>query len=78
MLDDFERKKVLTNLNQGFRSGYSCETQLAVTMDEYYCFRTFPGAKSNFVPKSVPIDFEMAEKNANKLTNRQKFSNLYK
>ena len=36
MLDHFERNKVLTNLNHGFRSGYTCETQLAVavTMDE--------------------------------------------
>ena len=24
---------------------------------KYYCFRTFPGAKSNFVPKGVPIGF---------------------
>ena len=34
MLDHFDRNKVLSNLNHGFRSGYSCETQLAVTMDE--------------------------------------------
>ena len=34
MLHHFEKNKVLTNLNHGFRSGYSCETQLAVTIDE--------------------------------------------
>ena len=34
MLDHFERNKVLSNLNHGFRSGYSCETQLVVTKDE--------------------------------------------
>ena len=34
MLGHFEKNKVLTNLNHGFRSGYSCETQLAVTIDE--------------------------------------------
>ena len=28
------RKKVPTNLNHGFRSGYSTETQLAVTIDD--------------------------------------------
>ena len=36
---------------------------------KYYCFRTFPGAKSNFVPKGNPIGFEMAEKKANRQTN---------
>ena len=30
---------------------------------KYYCFWTFLGAKSNFVPKEFPIGFEMAEKN---------------
>ena len=34
MLRHFEANKVLTNLNHGFRSGYSCESQLAVTIDE--------------------------------------------
>ena len=34
MLTHFERNKVLTNLNHGFRAGYSCETQLAVTIDD--------------------------------------------
>ena len=31
MLDHLDRHKVLTSLNHGFRSGYSCETQLVVT-----------------------------------------------
>ena len=26
---------MLTSLNHGFRSGFSCETQLAVTIDEF-------------------------------------------
>ena len=34
MLTHFDKHKVLSSLNHGFRSGYSCETQLAVTMDE--------------------------------------------
>ena len=33
---------------------------------KYYCFRTLPVVKSNFVPEVVPIGFEMAQKNANK------------
>ena len=31
LLTHFERNDILTNLNHGFRSGYSCETQLLVT-----------------------------------------------
>ena len=31
---------------------------------QYYAFRSFPGPKGNFVPKGVPVGFEMAEKNA--------------
>ena len=34
MLDHFDKHKVLTNVNHGFRAGYSCETQLAVTIDD--------------------------------------------
>ena len=29
-----EKHNVLTSLNHGFRSGYSCETQLVVTMHD--------------------------------------------
>ena len=34
LLNHLERNKILTNLNHGFRSGYSCETQLLVTLNE--------------------------------------------
>ena len=34
MLKHLTKNKVLTDLNHGFRSGFSCETQLAVTLDE--------------------------------------------
>ena len=34
MLTHFDKHKVLSSLNHGFRSGHSCETQLAVTTDE--------------------------------------------
>ena len=34
MLDHLEKHNVLTSLNHGFRSGYSCETQLAITIDD--------------------------------------------
>jgi hypothetical protein len=32
--DAFEKNKVLTTLNHGFRSGYSCETQLLITIND--------------------------------------------
>ena len=38
---------------------------------KYCCFRTIPGPKGNFVPKGVPVGFEMAEKNAFRQINRQ-------
>ena len=34
MLKHFERHNILTSLNHGFRAGYSCETQLAVTIED--------------------------------------------
>ena len=34
MLSHFEVNNVLTNLNHGFRTGFSCETQLAITIDQ--------------------------------------------
>ena len=34
MHEHFEKHGVLTNLNHGFRTGYSCESQLLVTSDE--------------------------------------------
>ena len=34
LLDHLEKKKILTNLNHGFRAGYPCETQLLTTMHD--------------------------------------------
>lgn len=34
ILNHLEREKILTNLNHGFRSGYSCETQLITTIND--------------------------------------------
>ena len=34
LLNHLEKNKILTNLNHGFRSGFSCETQLFVTMND--------------------------------------------
>ena len=38
LLNHFEKNNILTNLNHGFRSGYSCETQLLVTLNELLHF----------------------------------------
>ena len=35
------------------------------------CFRNFPGAKINFVPKGIQVRFEMAEKQVYKQTEKQ-------
>ena len=35
MLKHLEKYKVLTSLNHGFRSDYSCETQLLVTLHDF-------------------------------------------
>jgi hypothetical protein len=35
MLKHLERHKVITSLNHGFRSGYSCEIQLLVTLHDF-------------------------------------------
>ena len=34
ILDHLEKNKILTSLNHGFRSGYSCETQLVTTIHD--------------------------------------------
>ena len=34
ILDHLDRNKILTTLNHGFRSGYSCETQLVTTVHD--------------------------------------------
>ena len=44
-----------------------------ITFLKFYCFRTFSGSKTYFVPKGIPIGFQMAEKNADRHT----FSYLY-
>ena len=38
LLNHLEKNNILTNLNHGFRSGYSCETQLLVTLNELLHF----------------------------------------
>ena len=35
MLKHLEKNKILTNLNHGCRSGYSCETQLLTTINDF-------------------------------------------
>jgi hypothetical protein len=34
MMNHLEKHSILTSLNHGFRSGYSCKTQLAVTIHD--------------------------------------------
>ena len=34
MLNHFDKHRVLSHLNHGFRSGYSCETQLLLTVND--------------------------------------------
>ena len=36
ILDHLDRNKILTTLNHGFRSGYSCETQLVTTFHDLF------------------------------------------
>ena len=38
LLTHFEKNDILTNLNHGFRPGYSCETQLLVTLNDLFQF----------------------------------------
>jgi hypothetical protein len=35
LLKHLEKNRILTNLNHGFRSGYSCETQLITTINDF-------------------------------------------
>ena len=37
---------------------------------KFYCFRTISRSICTFVPKGIPIGFQMAEKNANTETDR--------
>ena len=34
LLNHLDKNNILTNLNHGFRAGFSCETQLLVTMND--------------------------------------------
>ena len=34
-MNHLEQNNILTDLNHGFRSGHSCETQLAVTLQDF-------------------------------------------
>ncbi len=36
ILSHFDKHNVLTSLNHGFRSGYSCETQLLITAEDFF------------------------------------------
>ena len=40
------------------------------SIKKHFCVKPFPGAKRNFVPKGIPIGFEMAEKTMNKQTDK--------
>ena len=47
---------VILYCKSGFlESKYKCKQYIL-----YYCLRTFQGPKSNFVPKGIPLGFEMA------------------
>ena len=35
LMKHLETNKILTNLNHGFRSGYSCESQLLTTINDF-------------------------------------------
>ena len=41
MMKHLKTNKILTNLNHGFRSGYSCETQLITTLNDLLTEHTY-------------------------------------
>ena len=55
LLNHLERNKVLTNLNHGFRSGYSCETQLLTTTRDL-----FQNLDAGFQTDVIILDFSKA------------------
>ena len=55
LLNHLEKNNILTNLNHGFRSGYSCETQLLVTLNERLHFNV-KGLQTDF----AILDFSKA------------------
>ena len=54
MIKYFERNHILTSLNHGFRTGYSCETQLAVTIDDLA--RNFDNLQTDILDFSKAFD----------------------
>lgn len=55
ILNHLEENKILTNLNHGFRSGFSCETQLLVTLNDLLHFND-EGAQTDV----IILDFSKA------------------
>ena len=55
MLNHLDKHQVLTSLNHGFRSGYSCETQLVVTTHDLLNFYD-----QNKQVDTVKLDFSKA------------------
>ena len=55
LLDHLDRNNVLTHLNHGFRKGFSCETQLMVTMDDL-----FKQYDNNIQSDIIILDFSKA------------------
>ena len=49
LLNHLEKNKILTNLNHGFRSGVSCETQLLVTMNDLLNFNEQGSQTDNII-----------------------------
>ena len=47
------------------------------SIKKYFCVKTPTASKSSFVPKGYPIDFEMAEKNANSQTHTQTHTQMF-
>ena len=55
LLDHLEKNNILTNLNHGFRSGYSCETQLLITTHDL-----LPNDDKGLQTDTVILDFSKA------------------
>ena len=55
LLDHLDRNNILTSLNHGFRKGFSCETQLMVTMDDL-----LKSSENNLQTDIIILDFAKA------------------
>ena len=55
LMNHLERNNILTKLNHGFRSGYSCESQLIVTMEDF-----LQAHNRNIQVDSAILDFSKA------------------